>query len=43
MRGIYPIVATIGEDGFQPLEEEDIAARFASIIEEYTRPEEASR
>lgn len=43
MRGIYPIVATIGEDGFQALEEADIAERFASIIEEYTRPGEAIR
>jgi proteasome beta subunit len=43
MRGIYPIVATIGEEGFQALEEEDIAGRFASIISEYSRPEDVAR
>jgi proteasome beta subunit len=43
MRGIYPIVATIGVEGFQALEEQDIAGRFASIIDEYTRPEDAIR
>ncbi len=36
MRGIYPIVATITEDGYQALEEDDIAARFAAIIDEFT-------
>ncbi len=43
MRGIYPIVATIGDEGFVELDEADIAARFAAIIDEYTLDEEAVR
>ncbi len=35
MRGIYPIIATIDAEGYQPLEEEEIAGRFASIVNEY--------
>lgn len=35
MRGIYPIVATITADGYQNVEEREIADRFASIIREY--------
>ncbi len=35
MRGIYPIIATIDADGYQDLEEPDIAERFASIVSEY--------
>ena len=36
MRGIYPIVAVITDEGFEELEESDIAARFATIVEEYS-------
>ena len=35
MRGIYPIVATIDADGYQHVEESEIADRFAAIIAEY--------
>jgi proteasome beta subunit len=33
VRGIYPVVATVTADGYQRLEDEDVAARFATIIE----------
>ena len=32
LRGIYPIVATIGEAGFERLSEEEVAQRFAAIV-----------
>ncbi len=35
MRGIYPIVATISADGYQELEESDIAARFERVLAEF--------
>ena len=32
VRGIYPTVATITADGFQPVADEEVAERFASLI-----------
>ncbi len=43
MRGIYPTIATIGEEGYIQVEESDIAARFGSIVAEYTLPEDQIR
>ena len=34
LRGIYPIVATIDVDGWQRLDDEDLAQRFGAIVEE---------
>ena len=34
LRGIYPVVATIDADGWQRLDDEDLAQRFAAIIDE---------
>ncbi len=36
MRGIYPIVAVITEDGYQELEESDLADRFERILAEFS-------
>lgn len=36
MRGIYPIVATISEDGYQSVTEREIADRFELIIGEFS-------
>ena len=33
VRGIYPTVATITGDGFQRVEEQEVAERFAAVIE----------
>ncbi|MEZ5228431.1 MAG: hypothetical protein R2710_17690 [Acidimicrobiales bacterium] len=33
MRGIYPIIATITEDGYQRLDDDVLAQRFAAIVE----------
>jgi proteasome beta subunit len=33
IRGIYPLVATVTGDGFTAVEEDEVAARFASLIE----------
>jgi proteasome beta subunit len=33
VRGIYPVVATITADGFQRLEDEDVAERFRSLLD----------
>jgi proteasome beta subunit len=33
VRGIYPVVATITDDGFARLEDEDIATRFRALLE----------
>jgi proteasome beta subunit len=33
IRGIYPIVATITDQGFQPVEESELVERFASLLE----------
>lgn len=43
MRGIYPIIATIGEEGYVRLDETDVAERFEAIIAEYTRDEDEIR
>ncbi len=32
IRGIYPVVATIGADGFTRLEGDDVAARTAALL-----------
>jgi proteasome beta subunit len=44
IRGIYPTVATITEEGFQHLEQSEVAERFAAVIAgtEATAPAEAS-
>jgi proteasome beta subunit len=34
LRGIYPIVASIDVDGWKRLEDDDLAQRFAAIVEE---------
>jgi proteasome beta subunit len=31
LRGIYPIVATVGADGWQPVDDDDLAPRFEAI------------
>ena len=36
VRGIYPTVATITADGYQPAEESEVAERFASLIQRKT-------
>jgi proteasome beta subunit len=33
VRGIYPLVATVTADGFTPVPEDEVATRFASLIE----------
>ncbi|HEV2362523.1 MAG TPA: proteasome subunit beta [Acidimicrobiales bacterium] len=33
LRGIYPIVATVDEGGFQRLDEDSVAAHFAAVLE----------
>ena len=33
IRGIYPVVATITAEGFTRLEDEEIASRFASLVD----------
>ena len=37
VRGIYPTVATITEDGFERVPEEEVARRFAALIERKTQ------
>lgn len=34
LRGIYPIVAVIDADGWKRIDDDDLAARFATIVEE---------
>jgi proteasome beta subunit len=34
LRGIYPVVAAIDADGWERLNDEDLAARYAAIVEE---------
>ncbi len=36
MRGIYPIVAVITEDGYTELDEPDVAARFEQVLTEFS-------
>jgi proteasome beta subunit len=33
VRGIYPLVATVTADGFAPVPEDEVAARFAALID----------
>ena len=33
VRGIYPLVATVTADGFESVTEDEVAERFASLIE----------
>lgn len=42
MRGIYPIVATISADGYQELDETDIAARFERVLAEFAAQQGSS-
>ena len=37
MRGIYPIVATITSEGYEELDEDDIAGRFDRLLAEFTQ------
>ena len=37
LRGIYPVVATIEADGWERLDDDDLAARYASIVEEVSQ------
>ena len=34
LRGIYPVVATITEDGWQRLDDADLTARYETIVQE---------
>jgi proteasome beta subunit len=34
LRGIYPVVATIDVDGWNRLEDDDLAVRYATIVNE---------
>jgi len=34
LRGIYPIVATVTADGWEPVDDDDLAPRFAAIADE---------
>ena len=38
LRGIYPVVATITAVGFQRVDDDDLAERFARIAERGARP-----
>jgi hypothetical protein len=40
LRGIYPVVATIGEQGFQRVSDDELAERFARIAQEREEREE---
>ncbi len=42
MRGIYPIVATISSEGYEELEEADIAARFEDVLTEFSEQQGSS-
>ena len=42
MRGIYPLVATISDEGYQEVGEAEIIERFASIIGEFSEEEVGS-
>ena len=42
MRGIYPIVAVITEDGFQELGEDEVAARFETVLAEFAERSDQS-
>jgi proteasome beta subunit len=38
LRGIYPIIATVDATGFTRLAEQEVAARFAAVLERGGRP-----
>lgn len=38
VRRIYPSVATIGPEGFQPLEDDEVAERFAALLQRKETP-----
>jgi proteasome beta subunit len=38
VRGIYPVVAVVDENGYRRLEDDDVAARFASLLASEHRP-----
>jgi proteasome beta subunit len=42
VRGIYPLVAVVTADGFTPVEDSEVAERFAAVIELRTRRGELS-
>ncbi len=42
MRGIYPIVATISADGYQELDESDVAGRFERVLAEFSDQQSAT-
>ncbi len=42
MRGIYPIVATISADGYQELDESDVAGRFERVLAEFSDQQNAT-
>lgn len=42
MRGIYPLVSVITEEGYQELSETDIAARFDQVLAEFTERDATS-
>ena len=37
LRGIYPVVAVVDEDGYRRLPDEDVAERFASLLSSLQR------
>lgn len=39
VRGIYPSMATISDDGFTRVEEDEVAARFAELADRMARPD----
>ncbi len=38
LRGIYPVVAVVDEHGYRRLEDEDVAERFAALVDSLRRP-----
>ena len=36
LRGIYPIIATVSADGFERIEDLDLATRFERIADEFS-------
>jgi proteasome beta subunit len=42
VRGIYPVVATITEDGFARLSDDDVADRFRTLVERLSMPRSAA-
>jgi proteasome beta subunit len=42
VRGIYPTVATISAEGFQPVAEDEIAGRFRALLDTLATPESSA-